>query len=115
MHDTSATEVGMYIGLGNALGGLIGVTLGGILGDKFKARHGSGRLIIVDDLHGFSDDGLYFEFCSSPVQRLLAGYTADYGRRSGIAAHAGGCRRILHSGEYHDWLSHGTFYDGSTV
>ena len=46
MHDTTATEVGMYIGLGNALGGLIGVTLGGILGDMFKRRHGSGRLLI---------------------------------------------------------------------
>lgn len=45
-HDTSATEVGMYIGLGNALGGLIGVTLGGMLGDRFKARHGAGRLLI---------------------------------------------------------------------
>ncbi len=46
LHDTSATEVGMYIGLGNAAGGLIGVTLGGYFGDMFKARHGSGRLII---------------------------------------------------------------------
>ncbi len=46
LHDTSATEVGMYIGLGNALGGLIGVTLGGYFGDRFKARHGAGRLII---------------------------------------------------------------------
>ena len=27
IHDVSATEVGMYIGLGNALGGLLGVTL----------------------------------------------------------------------------------------
>ena len=39
LHDVSATEVGMYIGLGNALGGLLGVTLGGIFGDKFKQRH----------------------------------------------------------------------------
>ncbi len=46
VHDTSASEVGMYIGLGNALGGLIGVTLGGVLGDRFKAWHGAGRLLI---------------------------------------------------------------------
>ncbi len=46
IHDVSATEVGMYIGLGNALGGLLGVTLGGIFGDKFKQRHPAGRLLI---------------------------------------------------------------------
>ena len=46
IHDVSATEVGMYIGLGNALGWLLGVTLGGIFGDKFKQRHPAGRLLI---------------------------------------------------------------------
>ena len=46
LHDTTATEVGMYIGLGNAIGGLVGVTLGGIVGDRLKRWHGSGRLII---------------------------------------------------------------------
>ena len=46
MHDTSATEVGMYIGLGSALGGLIGVTLGGIIGDWAKQKHPAGRLVI---------------------------------------------------------------------
>jgi len=46
VHDTTATEVGMYIGLGNAIGGLLGVTIGGIVGDKLKARHGAGRLVI---------------------------------------------------------------------
>ena len=46
LHDTSATEVGMYIGLGNALGGLLGVTLGGILADWAKTKHPSGRLIV---------------------------------------------------------------------
>ena len=46
VHETSATEVGMYIGLGSALGGMIGVTLGGMLGDRFKRWHGSGRLLI---------------------------------------------------------------------
>jgi len=46
LHDTDATQVGLYIGLGNAAGGLIGVTLGGIFGDFFKQRHPAGRLII---------------------------------------------------------------------
>ncbi len=46
LHDTNATEVGLYIGLGNAAGGLIGVTLGGVLADFFKQLHPSGRLLI---------------------------------------------------------------------
>ena len=46
LHDVSATEVGMYIGLGNALGGLLGVTLGGIAGDWLKNKHPAGRLAI---------------------------------------------------------------------
>jgi MFS family permease len=46
VHETSATEVGMYIGLGNALGGLIGVTLGGVIADRLKRWHGAGRLLI---------------------------------------------------------------------
>ncbi len=46
VHDTSPGEVGMYIGLGNAFGGLLGVTIGGAMGDFFKARHPAGRLLI---------------------------------------------------------------------
>jgi MFS family permease len=46
VHDASATQVGMYIGLGNALGGLLGVTLGGMLADWLKSRHPAGRLAI---------------------------------------------------------------------
>jgi len=46
LHDTSPGEVGMYIGLGSALGGLIGVTLGGIMGDWAKQKHPAGRLLI---------------------------------------------------------------------
>lgn len=36
LHDATATEVGVYIGLGSALGGLIGVTPGGYLADRFE-------------------------------------------------------------------------------
>lgn len=46
LHDTSATEVGLYIGLGSAIGGWLGVTLGGWLGDRLKRRHPAGRLIV---------------------------------------------------------------------
>ncbi len=46
LHDTSATEVGMYIGLGSAIGGWLGVTLGGTLGDVLKRRHPAGRLVV---------------------------------------------------------------------
>jgi len=46
MHDTTATEVGMYIGLGSAVGGMLGVTLGGMLGDRLKRWHGAGRLVV---------------------------------------------------------------------
>ena len=46
LHDTTPGEVGMYIGLGSALGGLIGVTLGGVIGDWAKGKHPAGRLIV---------------------------------------------------------------------
>ncbi|MEZ5552978.1 MAG: MFS transporter [Pseudomonadales bacterium] len=46
VHDTSPAEVGLYIGLGSALGGLLGVTLGGAFSDWCKRRHPAGRLII---------------------------------------------------------------------
>lgn len=46
MHDTDPATVGMYIGLGSAVGGLLGVTIGGILGDIMKRRHPCGRLLV---------------------------------------------------------------------
>lgn len=46
LHDTTATEVGLYIGLGSAIGGWLGVTAGGMLGDAMKHRHPAGRLIV---------------------------------------------------------------------
>lgn len=46
LHDTTATEVGLYIGIGSALGGLLGVTLGGAVSDKLKERFANGRLAI---------------------------------------------------------------------
>ncbi|MEZ7964949.1 MAG: MFS transporter [Pseudomonadales bacterium] len=46
LHDTSPGEVGMYIGLGSAVGGLLGVTLGGVVADWAKQKHPAGRLIV---------------------------------------------------------------------
>jgi len=57
LHDASAGEVGMYIGLGAAVGGLLGVTFGGVLADYFKARHPAGRLLI----------GYYAVFGTAPL------------------------------------------------
>jgi len=44
--DVSASDVGIYVGVGNALGGLIGVTAGGILADRLKLKTPNGRLYI---------------------------------------------------------------------
>ena len=46
LHDTSPAEVGMYLGLGGAAGGLLGVTIGGRLADWAKTKHPSGRLAV---------------------------------------------------------------------
>jgi MFS family permease len=46
MHDVSAAEVGLYIGLGSALGGFTGIALGGLLADFLKRRFPSGRLMV---------------------------------------------------------------------
>ena len=46
LHDVSATEVGLYIGLGAALGGFTGIALGGMLADYLKQKFPSGRLVV---------------------------------------------------------------------
>lgn len=46
LHHASASQVGMYLGLGSAVGGLLGVTLGGYFADVLKHRTPNGRLII---------------------------------------------------------------------
>jgi len=46
MHDVSVTEIGLYLGIGAAAGGFIGITLGGILADKLKLKYPSGRLFL---------------------------------------------------------------------
>lgn len=44
--EVSKGDVGLYVGIGNALGGLIGVTAGGVLADWMKMRTPNGRLYI---------------------------------------------------------------------
>jgi len=46
VHDVSATQIGLYVGLGSALGGFIGITFGGVLADYLKARFPSGRMTL---------------------------------------------------------------------
>ncbi len=46
IHDVGAAEVGLYLGLGAAFGGFIGITAGGILADYLKRKFPSGRLVL---------------------------------------------------------------------
>lgn len=46
MHEVGAAEVGLYLGLGAAGGGFLGITLGGVLADYLKRRFASGRLVL---------------------------------------------------------------------
>ena len=46
VHETNPAEVGMYLGLGGATGGLLGITLGGIFADWAKKKHPAGRLLV---------------------------------------------------------------------
>ena len=45
-YGASPTEVGLYLGLGAATGGFLGITMGGILADYLKQRFASGRLVV---------------------------------------------------------------------
>jgi len=47
VHGLSASEVGIFLGLGAALGGGIGVTLGGIVSDLLRRRYVNGRLMVI--------------------------------------------------------------------
>ncbi len=44
--EVGAGDVGLYIGLGSAAGGIVGAILGGVLADWFKQYHPSGRLAV---------------------------------------------------------------------
>ena len=46
VYHVTATEVGLYLGLGAALGGFIGITAGGVLADHLKQRMPGGRLVV---------------------------------------------------------------------
>ena len=46
IHDVGVAEIGLYLGMGAAAGGFIGITLGGILADYLKQRFPSGRLVV---------------------------------------------------------------------
>lgn len=46
VHEATPSDVGLYVGMGNALGGLIGVVSGGFLADRLKEHFVNGRLWI---------------------------------------------------------------------
>lgn len=46
LYDVSITELGLYLGIGAAAGGFIGITLGGVLADYLKQKFPSGRLVV---------------------------------------------------------------------
>ena len=46
MHGATASDVGLYVGLGNAAGGLLGVISGGALADRLKLKFANGRLVV---------------------------------------------------------------------
>jgi MFS family permease len=46
LYDVSVIEVGMYLGMGAAAGGFIGITAGGVLADYLKTKFAGGRLIV---------------------------------------------------------------------
>ena len=45
-HGATATEVGIWLGLGGAAGGFLGGTIGGIAADWLKTKYPSGRLVL---------------------------------------------------------------------
>ena len=45
-HEVSAAEVGLYLGMGAAAGGFIGITSGGFLADYLKQKFPSGRIVL---------------------------------------------------------------------
>ncbi|MEM7099050.1 MAG: MFS transporter [Pseudomonadota bacterium] len=46
VHEVGAAEVGLYLGIGSATGGFVGITLGGILADYLKRLFPSGRIVL---------------------------------------------------------------------
>ena len=46
VYEVSPAEIGLYIGLGSATGGFLGITLGGILADYLKSKVSWGRLVL---------------------------------------------------------------------
>ena len=54
VHHVDIAQAGTFLGLGAALGGWIGVTLGGVLGDRLRRRRVNGRLYIGIGVAAFS-------------------------------------------------------------
>lgn len=46
LHDVGAADIGLYLGMGAAAGGFIGITAGGVFADYLKQKFPSGRLVL---------------------------------------------------------------------
>ncbi|MEM7078813.1 MAG: MFS transporter [Pseudomonadota bacterium] len=86
LHDVTATEVGLYLGLSGAGGGLIGITLGGFFADFLKTKFPSGRIVL----------GYFVVFGSIPLlfwmlftESLVTAYILNF-FLTGFSACAGG-------------------------
>ncbi len=47
LHDVSAAQIGLYIGMTAAGGGFVGITLGGIVADRLKRLYPGGRIYVA--------------------------------------------------------------------
>ena len=45
-HGESIADAGLYLGLGSAVGGFIGIVLGGVVADHFRAKTVNARLYV---------------------------------------------------------------------
>ena len=108
-HDTSAAEVGLWIGIGAAASGIIGVAGGGFLADRLRIRFPTGRLMLgyaavagtaplrpADDLHGEPGHRVPGELPGERAERFLGGDRPEHVERPRHAAHARDRGRLLH-------------------
>jgi MFS family permease len=119
VHDVGAAEVGLYLGLGAAGGGFLGITLGGVLrcagrqveavvsqrssGAWLHRRCREGAAAVVVAVHGQSGGCVSDQLLPHCVLRLWRWRPTKHRCRPGDASYAGGRRCVLHFTEYLHW------------
>ena len=77
-HDTSAAEVGLWIGIGAAASGIIGVAGGGFLADRLRMRFPTGRLMLgYAAMAGTAPFALLMIYTESLAIAFLANFLAS--------------------------------------